>query len=197
MDEPIRPVNGEGLSASALRAELEKHHRASYGWSLGCCRSNRTEAEDVLQSVYLKVLSGKARYDGRAAFRTWLFAVIRRTAIDAHRRAVFRRWWLTDFRPDDDGGPAGAGREAPVDEPAFRTLFRRELDALAARQREALHLVFYQEMSVQQAAEVMGVSLGSARTHYERGKRRLRERLTASPLYHETGFPRPNAHVAL
>jgi RNA polymerase sigma-70 factor (ECF subfamily) len=49
-----------------LKAELEKHHEASFGWALSCCRHNRADAEEVLQTVYLKILQGKARYRGRS-----------------------------------------------------------------------------------------------------------------------------------
>ncbi len=51
---------------------------------------------------------------------------------------------------------------------------------LSERQREALHLTFYQGMTVEEAAEVMSVSVGSARTHYERGKARLRSLLNGA-----------------
>jgi RNA polymerase sigma factor (sigma-70 family) len=51
------------------------------------------------------------------------------------------------------------------------------LRQLSRRQQEILHLVFYQEMSVQEAAAVLGMPVGTARTHYERGKARLRRLL--------------------
>jgi RNA polymerase sigma-70 factor (ECF subfamily) len=53
---------------------------------------------------------------------------------------------------------------------------------LPARQREVLDLVFFHEMTVEQAAEVMDVSTGTARTHYHRGKLRLLELLGTEDL---------------
>ena len=58
-------------------------------------------------------------------------------------------------------------------------LLIRALNQLSVQQQQVLHLVFYQECTIEEAAEVMRISLGTARTHYERGKRHLRERLTA------------------
>ena len=65
------------MNAGDLERELEALHRASFGWALGCCRWDHEEAADVLQAVYLKVLEGKARFDGRSSLKTWLFATIR------------------------------------------------------------------------------------------------------------------------
>ena len=55
--------------------------------------------------------------------------------------------------------------------------FQQALAELPARQRETLHLVFYQDLSLSEAAEVMSISIGSVRRHYERGKKRVREAL--------------------
>ncbi len=50
---------------------------------------------------------------------------------------------------------------------------RRELLALAPRQREVLELVLDHEFSLREAANVMGVSIGAASRHYDRAKRAL------------------------
>ncbi len=173
-----------------LRTELERHHQASYGWALACSGRDRARAEDVLQTVYVKVLEGRARYDGHAAFKTWLFAVIRKTAADAWRHHLLRARWLV---PQPDGLlPAFEERLEEADERARRAArLRQLLAALPARQRQVLHLVFYQELSLREASVVMGVSIGSARRHYERGKKRLRQWLAAREVSNESGSRRP------
>src|SRR5215470_9990435 len=90
-------LRAEEMNDYELRAKLEKHHRESYGWALSCCARNPAEAENVLQAVYLKALEGKARFDGQSSFKTWLFAVIRRTAVDERRRRWLRRLRLDSY----------------------------------------------------------------------------------------------------
>jgi RNA polymerase sigma-70 factor (ECF subfamily) len=166
------------MDIAELKAGLEMLHGASFGWALNCCRRDRAEAEEVLQTVYLKILEGKARFRGEANLKTWLFAVIRNTAISEHRRSLLRRLIMT------------ADREATTEQLSVyetptegfersetQAQFQNALKSLPARQREALHLVFYEDLSLREAAEVMRVSIGSARQHYERGKKRLRETL--------------------
>jgi len=170
------------MDQEELRNQLERLHKKSYGWALHCCSSDRVMAEDVLQSAYLKVLEGKANFEGRSEFPTWLFAVIKRTALE-----FFRRKRLTFFLSISERGD-GAMTETPetaIHQSNLEAILRAALETLSARQREILHLVFYQDLSLSQAAEVLGISLGSARTHYERGKQRIRQWLEKSYVAHE------------
>jgi RNA polymerase sigma-70 factor (ECF subfamily) len=64
------------------------------------------------------------------------------------------------------------------------------LVTLPRRQREVLHLVFYQELSLSESAVVMGVTIGIARKHYERSKQRLREWLKQDKVIDEPGIGR-------
>jgi RNA polymerase sigma-70 factor, ECF subfamily len=168
------------MSRARLEGDLAELHPASFGWALGCCNGDREEAADVLQIAYVKVLDGRARFDGSSAFKTWLFAVIRRTAAERRRgrwirSLAFARWRTGRGAPQPSSDPEALAGSAE----AARSL-RDSLRALPARQRELLHLVFYEGLSLEEAAVVAGISLGTARTHYHRGKARLRTLLAAS-----------------
>jgi len=127
----------------------------------------------VLQTAYLKILDGRARFDGRSSFKTWLFAVVRDTAADLRRRRLVASLGLERLFHS-------LVRAAPV-EPAVasdeRARVRAALERLSRRQREVLDLVFYHDFTVEEAARVMNVYVGAARVHYQRGKERLHEAL--------------------
>jgi RNA polymerase sigma-70 factor (ECF subfamily) len=161
-----------------VRDELARIHSDAFAWAMRCCRKDRAEAEDVLHEAYGKVLDGRARFDGKSTFKTWLFGVIRRTASEQERWGWLRltrleRWWQqsmeqnagSDTLDGDDAERVGGLREA--------------LTRLSTRQQQVLHLVFYQELTIQEAADVLAMPVGTARTHYERGKSRLRQLLRA------------------
>ena len=161
------------MEISELKEELEKLHQASFGWALNCCRPDRVDAEEVLQTVYLKILQGKAIYRGESQLRTWLFSVIRKTAISERRKRVLRSLITIS---ELDNKPSSQP-EVELERSEMQQRFQHALAQLPRRQRETLHLVFYQDLSLSEAAEVMNISVGSARRHYERGKQRLREAL--------------------
>jgi len=163
--EEVRQVNWD--------LEFADAHDASFGWALRCCGYDRAEADEVLQTAYLKILDGRARFDGRAQPRTFLFGVIRHTASERRRRERIR--WLPPKRsiaaepPTAPDETVGRSRETDA--------LLRAMARLGRRQQEVLHLVFYGDMTIENAAGVMGVGVGTARTHYTRGKQRLRKLL--------------------
>jgi RNA polymerase sigma-70 factor (ECF subfamily) len=175
-------MEGTDPASSSLEQQLARLHEMSFGWAVSCCEGQETDAEDVLQTVYVKVLSGAARFEARSSFRTWLFGVIRMTAHEHRRReASLRR------RADLMKLEVARSTSDPAPDPAVRTdvseRLRAALARLPHRQQEVLHLVFYQDLTLREAATVMGVSLGSARVHYHRGKRSIRV------LLEESGIP--------
>lgn len=171
------------LSSLEVERRLGELHEDSYGWALSCCGWKEADAEDVLQTTYLKVVSGRARFAGRSSFRTWLFGVIRQTAREHIRRDRSHRERAARLERELVARGATSRRPAdPAEEAERGEVLRDALGKLPERQREVLHLVFYQDLTVREAAEVMEVSLGSARVHYDRGKKRLRALLSETEL---------------
>lgn len=152
-------------SAPDLQSMLESLHSASYGWALACVARDRSEASDVLQTAYLKILSGKVRFENRSSFKTWLFGVIRVTALEQRRRR-----WFSRRRTEPMESEAVAPTSEPKVDRETAEALSRALAQLSGRQREALHLTFYEGLSIAEAASIMNVALGTARLHYERGK---------------------------
>lgn len=170
------------MNPDNLTEQLGAMQAEAFGWALHCCGGDRALAEDVLQAACVKVIAGQAQFTGGAQLKTWWFGVIRFSAFEELRRergwrARLARWVQTMFPGGEETGDPRPhpARQAELDEQSAR--LRRCLARLPARQGEVLHLVFYDNLSIEEAAAVMRVGLGSARTHYARGKRRLRELL--------------------
>ncbi|RMF75234.1 MAG: RNA polymerase sigma factor [Alphaproteobacteria bacterium] len=139
-----------------------------------------TDADDLVQATVLKALEKAARFEERddRAFHAWLFTLARRVWIDEWRRRRAR----------------GAGREDPVE--AADTLARTDdalaetrmtvrevLDALAGLpedQRAVLVLVAVEGLRYREAAEVLGVPVGTIMSRLARARAKLSAQLTAS-----------------
>lgn len=164
------------MDQADLERDLCQLHPASFRWALSCSR-DRFEAEDVLQTAYLKVLDGRARFDGRSSLKTWLFSVIRRTA--AERR---RAWWPRLMAHNDHRLPV---ETADPGEDPYAMAVRSEnvsrllesLATLSAKQRAMIELVFSHDLTVDEASATLGISVGAGRVHYHRGKKRLLDEL--------------------
>jgi RNA polymerase sigma-70 factor (ECF subfamily) len=162
------------MERAELETEIAKHHAESFGWALVCTGFDRNEAEDVIQAAYLRILEGRARFAGRSSPRTWIFGVIRRVASERRRRRALRtllapRLWAAQPQaaaaPDPERALALSRESASL---------ARALAALPARQREVVTLIFWHGLTIEEAAGVSGLRVGTARTHYARAKQRLR-----------------------
>jgi RNA polymerase sigma-70 factor (ECF subfamily) len=154
------------MDGREVDVELERLHGAGFAWALACCNRDREDALDVLQASYLKVLDGRAKFGGHSSFKTFLFGVIRHTASEQRRRNVVRNLFLGEWARRRQSPPTESG-------PEERLALIAALGMLARRQREVLELVFYMGLSVEEAADAKGISVGSASVHYDRGKKRL------------------------
>jgi RNA polymerase sigma factor (sigma-70 family) len=157
----------------AIADQLETLHPDAFGWALHCCAGDHARAEDVLQNAYLKLAQERASHDGRSSFKTWWFGVIRLTAHEEFRRQRYRESFWANCSPSSPKSTIPRRHGTWRWTSAMRSCGVAS-QQLPARQAEVLHLVFYQDLTINEAANVMRVGLGSARQHYERGKARLR-----------------------
>jgi RNA polymerase sigma-70 factor (ECF subfamily) len=161
------------MDEESLREMMKLNHTSAFGWALCCCHGDREEAAEVLHTAYVQVLEkGERSFSGKSSFKTWLFAVIRNTAkkrrYQISRRLLKLQSLVARIRVQDEEAD-GRYYRSQVREKILGLLRR-----LSPRQRQILQLVFYHNLTLEEAAVVMNVSLGSARTHYERGKARLK-----------------------
>lgn len=156
------------LRRRRLLRQLRSLHTDALNWALICCNYDSELAEDVLQTVYLKVLEDKARFAGRSALRTWLLGVVHNTASEARRQA---RPLLIPLPVE---APVAATANLSVSENDPLTSAMQELSAM---QRQVIFLVFHRGTTLEEAASILGIQLGSVRTHYHRAKEKLKSRL--------------------
>lgn len=158
-----------------MKAELAALHAESFCWALACCDHHAADAEDALQAAYVKVLSGQASFAGRSSLKTWFFSIIRFTAHELRRRRSSRAQlllaWFT--RQPGEQDEQAAPQDDQLHDAEQRARVRAALSSLSEQQRRIIELVFYHELTIEEAGEVMGINLGTARTHYARGKRQL------------------------
>ena len=130
------------------------------------------DAKDTMQIVYLKIFEGKPNYKEMSAFRTWLFSLIRFTAVD-----LFRKEKKAALRVVQIESPIAASHEENISRKETQQILNTALSKLSKKQQQILNLVFYHDFSLSKVALIMNISIGSVRTHYDRGKQQLREKL--------------------
>lgn len=163
------------MNRTQLDHLLKIHHRDAYLWARQCCSFNDDLAKDVLQQVYLKILEGKATLNDEEKAKTWIFSIIRYTAID-HLRKTGKIISIED-----------AEEIADIEEEIDLTDYKAIINLLPRMQQEVILMVFYHQMTIEQSAEVLEISLGTARTHYDRGKKNLKKLILIAQTKAENG----------
>ena len=152
---------------SAGRELLALHLDAMYRFARHALAS-REGADDVVQAALGRAVEAAGRYDGRASVRTWLLTIAWRETL-RHRR---RRVWLPIL-----GDRGTASREIAAVEDA--EWVRAALRQLSPPLRAAFALVHVEELSVAEAAGILGIPEGTVKSRVHAAKARLREYLEA------------------
>lgn len=137
-----------------------------------------TEAEDVVQEVFVQVWRQAARFDpARGSPEAWLCTMARTRALDRLRRRAARR--------EASGDEAPNASEAPRNEEALAV--RKALDGLSADQRRALELAYYEGLTQSEIAARLGEPLGTIKTRMRLAMQKLRAVPELVALAAETG----------
>jgi RNA polymerase sigma-70 factor, ECF subfamily len=193
---------------AAVVAELKAGSEAAYAWLIGEFQqpvyglvyrivNDPADAADTTQDVFLKVFRGMKHFHGESSLKTWIYRIA------LHEAANRRRWWFrhkareTSIAPaeSENGSAEGAMQaaltdpaESPFDNVAHHEVQRRveeELGKLGEPYRTTLILRDLEEMSYEEIAEVLEISLGTVKSRLTRGREMLRQRLT--PYVREVG----------
>lgn len=140
--------------------------------------SNRAEAEDAVQEIFVRLWKTADRYDPtRAKLVTWVMLIAKRHAIDRLRRKQVRPTNLS-LEGDPAGRPGGLeerGLQEGRDEQ--RQLLLDRIGELPALQQEVLTRAYLQGFTLREVAEQLDAPLGTVKSALSRGLARLRDRL--------------------
>ncbi len=153
-----------------LRVLLERH-RESLTLFLGSFVRNMEDAEELMLDAFAEAAAG-AGFLGRSSFRTWLFGIGKKLALQFLRRQR-RRSGAEDLRAGEE---AGAPELELLREERKRQLYEA-LRCLKEDYRQILTLIYFEGMSHEEAARVMGKTKRQTYHLAERGRAALRERL--------------------
>jgi RNA polymerase sigma-70 factor (ECF subfamily) len=142
---------------------------------------NEADAEDVVQETFLRAFRRLGRFDSRARFSSWLYAIASNYAIDLLRRR--KRWRSAEVEPTERHIALVSDRPGPERSALGGEVLRRvgaAMEDLSPRERIAFTLRHHEGLSIREIGEVMGLRESATKNHIFRAVRKLRARL--SPL---------------
>lgn len=181
-DKDIVGLLQDGEQAVAFDELVKRYERKIYRLCCGLLR-DPVHAQDAAQESLLRIWNALGRYDGRASLSTWIYTITRNRCLTALER-----------RRGDDQDPAATETddgqqwidEAAAPDPGGNddraALLRSLVDSLPERHRRALTLYYFEERSVTEAADMLGVPEGTLKTNLFRARALLLERIAALGL---------------
>ena len=186
--EDLRLVEGLRSGAEEAYEELlERFQQPVYVLALRLLE-DPSEAGDVVQEVFLKVFRNIGSFRGQSTLKTWIYRI---TVNEAHNA---RRWHFRHKRREVELDPASEeGRsfeELVIDRASspFEAAFDRErremldaaLESLNPIFRDAVVLRDVMDLSYEEIAKTLNVSMGTVKSRILRGREALREKLAGS-----------------
>jgi RNA polymerase sigma-70 factor (ECF subfamily) len=176
--------------AAALEDLMDRFAPRVYRLAMGITR-NASDAEEVVQDVFLSLFRKADTFEGRAALGTWVYRITVNAALIKRRGKRFAlEVHLEDHLPtfDDTGHREGdrtflladwsESPEAELLSKETRALVRRLIDGLPDAYRVVLLLKDVEELSCEEVAEVLGESVPAVKSRLHRARMALREQLT-------------------
>jgi len=152
---------------AAFHMLYERHADRVFRYVLGLIRTPHL-AEEVLQETMIAVWKGAAKFKGAAQVGTWILGIARNQAFNL-------------LRKEDRGRRLPEGGDETVDPaPGIERAVAvgDALNTLPAAQREVLHLVYYENLTVQETAELLGIPAGTVKSRMHHARRTLAKELT-------------------
>lgn len=169
--------DGEERFRTLILPEIDALYRTA--WSL---TRNKADADDLVQDTLLRAFRAIDRFDGRYP-KAWLMTIMRNSNINRARKKTpdlldnpdltFER--SLDFADTD--GPEGA-----IIDPMFDAVIDAAFSDLPEKFRSVVELVDINGLPYQQAAEVLGVPVGTVMSRLHRGRKRIRDHISAEGL---------------
>jgi RNA polymerase sigma-70 factor (ECF subfamily) len=176
----LRARRGERAALNQLLAEARPRLLAV---ALRFVR-DRDEAEDVVQDALVKVCRSLTRFEGRAAFTTWLHRIVVNAALDRLRRRRARRDRVADD-PEEDASPAvdGVDERTPervVESREASAVVRGALARLSPAHRDVLVLRELEGESYRDLARLVRCPIGTVMSRLHHARHRLADELGAA-----------------
>ena len=170
-----------GGDTSAFEEVIERHQALVAGTAARMLGSN-SDVEDIAQQVFIRVWKSARRYVPRAKFTTWLLKITRNLVFNELRRAKRRAHVPLQSEPSaeeiplkDETNPAP---DASLLEEELQRAIEEAIMQLPKSQRMALVLRRYEQLSYEQIAEVLDLSVPAVKSVLFRARTELRTRLS-------------------